>query len=610
MCSKQDCGILNNLHNDFYGHGVSSVDMTHGIVLGRPKGGLGFMWRKSFNKYITVLGNTPDWFSAISICYNDSCYVIINVYMPYQVDKNYDLYVQYTAELAVFAQDTRTSCITLVGDFNADTSKKSLFTDVFMNFCEENNFNIVDKMCLAMDSFTYLSPAWGTTSWLDHIVSTSDGMTCISDVQVDYDCIISDHHPIGCLLDLSLSVHTDNNNCTSDNATLKHSINWSCLSNQALYTYKQATSNSLEHVIIGDGITCVDPNCTLPSHKKHIDDLYNDITECLHNCAKKVSSSSGPKFCNTVPGWNDYVTDSHEAARDAYLLWKGSGKPRFGPVHDLMRRTRCYFKYTLRKCKRDRNMIIADKMYDKLSHKNDRGFWSDVKKQQNKHVPLPDCINGIQGESQIVNMWKTHYEDIFKMVNNSNCHAYTDQLLNNCIDYREGITVYATELEEIISCMPIGKSPGPDELLLEHIKYADSKLYTLLALLFTSIMMHGYLSGDLMSSIIIPLIKNKNKSICEKSNYRPICLSNVLTKIFEKLIINRIDDCITTLDNQFGFKSKHGTDLCVFTLKEILRHYIKHGSGMYVTFLDASKAFDRVNHIILFKKLLSANVPL
>ena len=33
------------------------------------------------------------------------------------------------------------------------------------------------------------------------------------------------------------------------------------------------------------------------------------------------------------------------------------------------------------------------------------------------------------------------------------------------------------------------------------------------------------------------------------------------------------------------------------------RYYIKHGSCMHVTFLDASKAFDRVNHIKLFSKL-------
>ena len=58
----------------------------------------------------------------------------------------------------------------------------------------------------------------------------------------------------------------------------------------------------------------------------------------------------------------------------------------------------------------------------------------------------------------------------------------------------------------------------------------------------------------------------------------------------------------------YDFKRKHGT-VCVFTLKELIRYYIKHGSCMYVAYLDASKAFDRVNQDNLFKTLLNNGVP-
>ena len=67
-----------------------------------------------------------------------------------------------------------------------------------------------------------------------------------------------------------------------------------------------------------------------------------------------------------------------------------------------------------------------------------------------------------------------------------------------------------------------------------------------------------------------------------------------------------MDGYLQSTFNQFGFKRNHGIEMYVFVLKELIRYYLKHGSWMYVDFLDASKAFDRVNHTKLFSKLLIA----
>ena len=75
---------------------------------------------------------------------------------------------------------------------------------------------------------------------------------------------------------------------------------------------------------------------------------------------------------------------------------------------------------------------------------------------------------------------------------------------------------------------------------------------------------------------------NKNKRITDKDNYRPICLSNVFTKVIEKMLICQIQGWLLTTRNKFGFKHKNGTDICVFTLKGLIRYDIKHGPCMYV----------------------------
>ena len=49
-----DMCLLQNVHSEFYGDGVSSVDTTDGILIGRPYGGLAVLRRKSLNAFVKV----------------------------------------------------------------------------------------------------------------------------------------------------------------------------------------------------------------------------------------------------------------------------------------------------------------------------------------------------------------------------------------------------------------------------------------------------------------------------------------------------------------------------------------------------------------------------
>ena len=123
-------------------------------------------------------------------------------------------------------------------------------------------------------------------------------------------------------------------------------------------------------------------------------------------------------------------------------------------------------------------------------------------------------------------------------------------------------------------------------------------------------LVHGHVPHSMNESVIVPIIKDKKKRVNDKRNYRPMCLSNICSKIIEVVLFNRISTFLQSSSNQFGFKPKHGTELCVFAFKELPRFYKKnHGSAMHVAFLDASKAFDRVNRRKLLLKLESRGVP-
>ena len=50
--------------------------------------------------------------------------------------------------------------------------------------------------------------------------------------------------------------------------------------------------------------------------------------------------------------------------------------------------------------------------------------------------------------------------------------------------------------------------------------------------------------------------------------------------------------------------------MCIFALKSVIKNYTRQNTTVFSSFLDASKAFDRVNHCKLFRKLIIRKVPL
>ena len=111
-----------------------------------------------------------------------------------------------------------------------------------------------------------------------------------------------------------------------------------------------------------------------------------------------------------------------------------------------------------------------------------------------------------------------------------------------------------------------------------------------------SLHVNGPLSADLIETTIVPIIKNKSGNLSDSNNYRPIGLTTIVSKILESGLLMKCSDYLNSCDNQFGFKFSHSTDLCTNTLKEYIEYYKNRETTVYVTFLDASKAFDRLNY--------------
>ena len=91
--------------------------------------------------------------------------------------------------------------------------------------------------------------------------------------------------------------------------------------------------------------------------------------------------------------------------------------------------------------------------------------------------------------------------------------------------------ISASEVQDVINNLSCGKSPGLDRISSEHLKFAGYKLSILVVLFVSSVFMRGFLPQALLVSVIVPIIKYRNKNIGDKNNYRPICLSNIFVKL-------------------------------------------------------------------------------
>ena len=129
-----------------------------------------------------------------------------------------------------------------------------------------------------------------------------------------------------------------------------------------------------------------------------------------------------------------------------------------------------------------------------------------------------------------------------------------------------------------------------------------------LSQLFTAIIRHGYVP-KILRDCTLQIIPKPGKDPAISDNYRPIALCPTLSKVLEWCILFNYGSSFSTSSFQFGFKPGMSADMCTGLVKNVIGRYCFNGSNVYGCFLDASKAFDRVCHLTLFKKLLERNLP-
>ena len=163
----------------------------------------------------------------------------------------------------------------------------------------------------------------------------------------------------------------------------------------------------------------------------------------------------------------------------------------------------------------------------------------------------------------------------------------------------------AQEIEDIINNLDPSKSSGIYHFPIDLIKLIAKQIAVPLETIANDSFKTGCFPDKLKIQMIIPLHKNGSK--LNVSNFRPISLLPVFSKIIEKLMLSRLKSYLDKhkiiYEHQYGFQKGKSTTLALLSLLFKIIESFENKMYTSVVFLDFAKAFDTVNLNILLEKL-------
>ena len=378
--------------------------------------------------------------------------------------------------------------------------------------------------------------------------------------------------------------------------------------------YKSYVDNCLFNLVYNsDAISCRDVKCDM--HGEYIKYLYNSIINILNEASNKFLPKTGDNSTskNIIPGWNERVKPYLDKSLFWHEIWVQCGRKPQGEVALIRRTTRARYHLAIKSALRNQTQIRNEKMGEAISSNNDRNLWEEVKKMNRINKLLPEAIDNVNGSDKIAKLFHDKNNDLYNSVSYhgdemSDLKSEINKLIVDNID-KDSYNYQGSKfsVQNIIDAIVEMKAGKKEEcgLYTDHFKHAPHRLFVLLTCLFNSMLTHGIVPEEMLIGTMTPIIKDGRESHKNSSNYRTLTIGTCLSKVFDLLVIKDQRKVFDTSEMQFGFKNGSSTTMCTFMVQQTISHYLTNKSNVNVLMLDASKAFDRVHYVHLFKKLIS-----
>lgn len=196
------------------------------------------------------------------------------------------------------------------------------------------------------------------------------------------------------------------------------------------------------------------------------------------------------------------------------------------------------------------------------------------------------------------------------MFTKEDCNHLPDAEMRNVQKSLDDIEFSESDIMKLLTMIDTSKSPGPDQIHPRVLKECAIELVGPLFMLFRNSLNEGRLPQEWKVGNITPIFKKGSRA--DVSNYRPVSLTSICCKLFEKIIRNALLQHMA--ENKFMTDCQHGFvkgRSCTTQLLQVLDRWtaiLDQGGSVDSIYLDFAKAFDTVPHRRLTLKLKSYGV--
>ena len=595
---------INDISSDFCSTSVSGMD-PYSLLIGRPFGGCSILYRKSLLSSISSVVTNSNRFCAVKIVDGGArSYLMVCVYTPSLIDSSSHLdYLNTIGELQGFIDVQEFDMLLVVGDFNVDFNRSSSLTSLLLDFMDDNNLVASDLSYQSEIKFTYERDDGSCHSWIDHVLCSRELSSVVTSVKtVRSGSTLSDHVPLSFLLHTNcIEVPVTNSSGSAQVST----PDWARASPQDIEQFQDYVLQ-LTPTFNSCVTDCLCVHCT--DHCSYLDDYANCLVSSLLSSSSSCIPSRSSSHSQRLVGWKDGAHSLKEAANFWHKVWVEAGYPSSGVLFQIKKLCKRRYKYEVLRLIRKQQHLLRQKLARSFSSKKSRDFWATVRsvngsKSNSNHVPV---VDGVCGDDNIANLFASKLHSLLNMHGGT-----TTEALNNlgsfCDGRLEEVTVAVDDVLGALGSLKPGKTDF-DRVSTYHVKYALPVIAEHVAQFFTAILRHGYMPKCFRDCVLVPIPKG-GANLSSSDGYRPISIASCLSKVLERIILNQYSSILSSHHLQFGFKTGSSTSLCTGIVKCVVSRYLQNGSSVLGCFLDASKAFDMVNHDKLFSILEKRGLP-